>query len=974
VKPAPLPADEAGRLAALRRYGILDTPREAAFDDLAFLAAQSCAAPIALVAFVDAEREWIKASVGVGALEVPRDETFCAHAILGAGTMVVSDVRRDERFADNPFVVGRPGVRFYAGAPLLTPEGHAIGTICVFDVVARELSQAQGRALSALARMTAQQLELRLHVGEGTADVAEAMAERRRIRRRLEETVSLLSSTLEATTDGILVVDPAGRIVRSNRRFAELWRIPEEILASGDDDGAIAFVLDQLADPDAFLAKVRELYDDPEAESEDILRFRDGRVFERYSRPHRIGAECVGRVWSFRDVTRRHRGEAATLAAYRISQAAHSVERLEDLYRAIHEAIRELIPADNFYIALLDRGTETVSFPYFVDQIDPPPAPRPPGRGLTELVLRTGRPRLFAAGGEFDELVAAGEVELVGAPSIDWLGVPLQSDGETFGAVVVQSYTEGVRYRPEDLDLLAFVAAQVAMAIRRKQAEEALVERETRLRIMLSQTPAVLWSTDRDLRFTSSEGSGLAELGLEPGEAVGRTLYDFFSSEEEGLPWITAHRRALDGASETFELPWAERHFAAHVEPLRNADGSVVGAAGVAVDITQRWRLEEQLRQSLKMEAIGRLAGGVAHDFNNLLTSILGYSDLVLGRLPQGDANRNDVEQVRIAGERAASLTQQLLAFSRRQVLEPKTLALNTLVSEAGQMLRRLIGEDVVLDLDLDPAAGSIRADASQILQVVMNLAVNARDAMPRGGRLQIATTRTDLAAARHLRQFAIPAGSYARLSVIDTGSGMDEATLSHVFEPFFTTKAKGHGTGLGLATVYGIVKQSSGYILVESQPNAGARFDLFFPRVAEAPESAAETVASGPRQEGSPTVLLVEDEEGLRALAAKVLAANGYRVLEAADAAEAFEVDQRHEGRVDLLLTDVVMPGLSGRELADRLLARRPDMRVLYVSGYPEETLGQENVIVEGTAFLQKPFTPSTLIRKIESVLATEA
>ena len=973
MKPAPFPADEAGRLAALRRYGILDTAPEAAFDDLAFLAAQSCAAPIAMVAFVDAEREWVKAAIGVATGEIPRDDTFCAHAILGMGTMVVPDVLRDDRFADNPFVVGLPGVRFYAGAPLLTPEGRAIGTLCVFDFVARELSEDQHRALSALARLTVLQLELRLHLGDEPGDVAGAMAERRRIRGRLEETVSLLSSTLESTTDGILVVDREGRIVRSNRRFAELWRIPEEVLASGDDGRAIAFVLDQLADPDAFVAKVQELYEDPGAESEDVLRFRDGRVFERYSRPHRIGEECVGRVWSFRDVTRRHRGEAATLAAYRISQAAHSVERLEDLYRAIHEAIRELIPADNFYIALFDRQTETLGFPYFVDQLDSPPASKPLGRGLTELVLRTGEPRLVAAE-DFERLVVAGEVVSIGSPSIDWLGAPLESDGETFGAVVVQSYTEGVRYRPEDLDLLAFVSTQIAMAIRRKQAEAALVERETRLRIMLSQMPAVLWSVDLDLRFTSSEGSGLAELGLEPSEAVGRTLYDFFATEDEEFPWIAAHRRALAGASETFELPWAERHFAAHVEPLRDGDGAIVGAVGVAVDITQRWQLEEQLRQSLKMEAIGRLAGGIAHDFNNLLTSILGYGDLVLGRLPEADVNRNDVEQIRVAGERAAALTQQLLAFSRRQVLEPKTLDLNTLVGEAGQMLRRLIGEDVVLELDLDPAAGSIRADSSQVLQVLMNLAVNARDAMPRGGRVQIATTRADLAAARHFPGFAIAAGSYARLSVADTGSGMDQETLSHIFEPFFTTKEKGRGTGLGLATVYGVVKQSAGYILVESRPDAGTRFDLYFPRVPEAPEGAAEAIEAEPRQEGSPTVLLVEDEEGLRALAAKVLTANGYSVLEAADAAEAFEVDERHEGRVDLLLTDVVMPGLSGRELAERLLVRRPGMRVLYVSGYPKETLGEQNVILEGTAFLQKPFTPGSLIRKVESVLATKA
>ncbi len=970
MQTAPLPPNEQQRLLALQRYQILDTGPEPIFDDLAFLAAQTCAAPVAFISFLDAERQWLKAGIGVDQRETPRQSSFCAHTILGRDLLVVRDTTGDPRFADNPFVCGPAALRFYAGAPLWSPDDFALGTVCVMDRVPRELSADQARGLEAIARQVVQQLELRRHLGHESADLARAIAEREQTRVELAGTVSLLSATIEATADGILVVDDAGRLVVSNQRFAELWGIPPEVLARGADAELLAYVLDRLRDPRGFLDRVKEIYARPDAESQtELIEFKDGRVFERESSPKRAGDRSIGRVWTFRDVTHRVRGERARNAAYRISEAAHSIPRLEEFYHSVHEAIGDLMPAENFYIALYDRRSDTLSFPYFVDKYDPPPAPRKLGRGLTEYVLRTGQPHLVSPE-EFDRLVARDEVVSIGAPSVDWLGVPLLFEGETFGALVVQSYAEGARFQPDDLDLLLFVSTQIAMAIRRKQAETVLIESEARARLLMDQLPAVLWATDLDLRFTSSEGSGLAALGLRPGEAVGRTLEEFFGTHDEEFPAIAAHRQAARGESVTYEQSWQERRFLTHVEPLRRADGEIAGTIGMAVDVTEQRMLEEQLRQSLKMEAIGRLAGGVAHDFNNLLTSILGYSGLALDRLAADDPVRSEIREIQSAGEQAAALTQQLLAFSRRQVIEPRALDLNSLVRDAGRMLRRLIGEDITLKLELDPDLGPIRADASQIHQVVINLAVNARDAMPGGGSLRIGTRRLELAESRRHGLFTIPPGLYALLTVIDSGAGMDEETKAHIFEPFFTTKAKEQGTGLGLATVYGIVKQSAGFILVESEPAAGTRFEIFFPCVSEVPLAEMQPAEPARRRLVSETILVVEDEAALRSLAARVLEGRGFRVLTAADGVAALELESGHEGPIDLLMTDVVMPGMSGSQLAERLLERRPGLKVLYVSGYPEERLGAQNILRAGAAFLQKPFSPSLLASRIEQLL----
>ncbi len=402
---------------------------------------------------------------------------------------------------------------------------------------------------------------------------------------------------------------------------------------------------------------------------------------------------------------------------------------------------------------------------------------------------------------------------------------------------------------------------------------------------------------------------------------------------------------------------------------VRDEKGRAVRIVGLIENVTELKLLEAELRQSQKMEAIGRLAGGVAHDFNNLLTTILGYAELLMGSLGDGP-EREEVSEIQKAGERASRLTQQLLAFSRKQIVEPRVLNLNAIVADTEKMLRRVIGEDILLETRLDPSIAPIRADRGQLDQVLMNIAVNARDAMEQGGRLTIATSNARLDERFARDHPGARAGPYVLISIADTGCGMGEDTLKRVFEPFFTTKPPTKGTGLGMATVYGIVKQSGGYIWIDSQRGEGTTVSIWFPQAdGETTHSGAKSRALPPLG-GSETVMLVEDEDGVRKLVRGVLQSHGYTVLEASDASVALRIAKETESPIDLLLTDVVMPGMSGRELADRLLRERPQTRLLYVSGYTEDTILLHGVRTSGTAFLCKPFPPDVLLRRVREVL----
>jgi PAS domain S-box-containing protein len=705
-------------------------------------------------------------------------------------------------------------------------------------------------------------------------------------------------------------------------------------------------------------------------------------------------------------------------------------------------------------------------------------------------------------------------------------------------------------------------------------AEEALWESEARLKLLLEQIPAILWTTDRELRSTMSQGAGLATLGLQPNQLAGRTLFDYFQTTDRQYPPIAAHIRALAGESVDYASEWGGRSFEAHVRPLRDSDGEIVGTLGMSLDVTDRKRLEaadrertdalrrseerhrdlyekeravreqgerlraataalgstldlgellavilrelrgvvpydtasvqefrggcmeviaghgfstldgiigarfdvaannpnrevfrtrrpvvvdnapaafdvfaagahvktpvkswigipllfhdrvigmlsvdkneagfysaeharmaeafaapaavaienarlyaaaraeveerkrveDQFRQSQKMEAVGRLAGGIAHDFNNLLGVILGYTEIATGKLEAGHPALPKLDEVRAAADRAASLTRQLLAFSRKQVLVPEVLDLGDVVNDLSVMLRRVIGEDVELATLVHGPLGRVRADRGQVEQAIVNLAINARDAMPGGGKLLIEASEFALAPADAATHPLLETGRYVVLAVSDTGTGMTAEVASQIFEPFFTTKEPGRGTGLGLSMVYGFLEQSGGRVTVDTRIDRGTTFRMYFPRLDdEARAPAAAAVATAAPEGGTETVLLAEDAGALREMIAEILASSGYRVLEAATGERALEVAKAHEGPIHLLLTDVVMPGMNGAELAAAVGVLRPESRILYMSGYTDDAVVHRGVLSEGASLLQKPFASTGLLHKVREVL----
>jgi PAS domain S-box-containing protein len=511
----------------------------------------------------------------------------------------------------------------------------------------------------------------------------------------------------------------------------------------------------------------------------------------------------------------------------------------------------------------------------------------------------------------------------------------------------------------------------------RRQATATLLEREELLRGLIAHIPCGVFWKDRNSVYLGCNDQFAQDHGLaSAAEVVGRTDADLGGDPADVKLYLAGDRQVmvtgepLLNVEEALTRPGGRKAVVlASKAPLGDATGAAVGVLGVYLDITEHKRLEDHLRQSQKMDAVGQLAGGVAHDFNNLLTVITGYGDLALASLPTDHPARAQVAEMVAAGQRAATLTRQLLAFSRKQVLAPKVFDLNRVVAETEKMLRRVIGEDIALATALQPGVGHVRADPGQIEQVVLNLALNARDAMPTGGRLTIETRDVELDESYARTNSEVRPGRYVLLAVSDTGCGMTEEVKRHVFEPFFTTKGPGKGTGLGLATVYGVVKQSGGSVKVYSESGVGTTFKVYLPRV-ELPVTVGQSTPPQFLPRGAETVLVAEDDAGVRGLTCLALRGFGYEVLEAGNGEDAVQVLDAHPGPIHLLLTDVVMPGMGGRVLAERVAARHPEARVLYVSGYTDDAVVRHGILEEQVEFLAKPFTPLVLACKVRNVL----
>ena len=780
----------------------------------------------------------------------------------------------------------------------------------------------------------------------------------------------------------------------------------------------------------------------------------------------------------------------AQACVYRISEAARRVDDLSEFFRSVHESLQAVLPARNFYIALHDEVSGLLSFPYFADERDPTPAPKPPGRGLTELVLRTRQP-LLATPEVFDRLVRAGEVELIATNSVDWLGVPLVAGGEAIGVVVIQTYDPVVRLGSDEQELFVYLSEQIAAAIETRRAEAALRQSEAQLRMTIEQVPAVLWTTNTELRFTSSLGAGLSALGLLPNQVAGMRLEDYLGADSVA---IGLHRRALAGESVSYEYEIAGRTFAAHVEPLRRGAEPPAGTIGLAVDVTEEkrarglvesqaryfrslienahdgisvidadgvirfeapsverllgygaeelvglgvdhllhaedaeatlrarqdllagrvplvrrevrlrhrdgtWRTleqvsrcfvgedgrphvivnsrdvterlaaEEALRRASKEESLAVLAGGVAHDFNNLLAAILGHTALALAKLGPKSRARRHLEKAASTVERASALTRQMLGYSGRGHFVVRPTDLGALVRENLPLLEVTLPKSVRLESRLSPAVPLVDADVGQMQQVLMNLVINAAEAIgERGGTVRVSTDMQEVGAEQGGRWAVsgqpLAPGPYVALEVRDDGPGMDAETQKRIFEPFYSTKFTGRG--LGLAAVLGVMRGHRGGLSVESELAHGTVFRLFF-----APSSATSRDAlSAPttRGQGPVTLLLIDDEEVVRDMVSEVLGFEGIDVVCAEDGAKGVELFRQRRTETDVVLLDLSMPGLSGEETFHRLVKIDPDVSVILSSGYDHVEATRRFGGREPSGFIQKPYRPKELLAEIE-------
>jgi two-component system cell cycle sensor histidine kinase/response regulator CckA len=672
--------------------------------------------------------------------------------------------------------------------------------------------------------------------------------------------------------------------------------------------------------------------------------------------------------------------------------------RISDIYHAFARHAIRLLPYDRTSITLLEGDEMRVTYVAGEEDETMPVVGTTLSRktSIPGRVVAQGQPLLRHHIATNNHL--ADDEPLGGGGIQSSMIIPLRVKGQVIGTWNIGSRQTGL-YSPDDFDIAQSMADQLAIAIEnarlfgrakqeiaeRKRAEEALRESEAKYRTLIERMSEGLLQVDNDdvIQFVNDRFCEM--VGYSREELLGKAASELLLKDED-QEFIEEHLNTYETPDQyetrlkkkSGETIWVQ----VGVAPAVDADGQVIGSVRIHTDITERKRaeemrakLEEHLRQSQKMEAVGTLAGGIAHDFNNLLTAIMGYTGLVLDELTPDDARYNDIQGIQKTAQRAADLTRQLLAFARRQIVELRILNLNELILNMGKMLRRLIGENIELVTLPGPNLGLVKVDPGQFEQVLVNLAINARDAMPNGGKLTIETANVTLDLDYVQQHAEVIPGEYVMLAVSDNGIGMTEEVKSHIFEPFFTTKEVNRGTGLGLATCFGIIKQSDGHIWVYSEPGQGTTFKVYLPRIDEAETvSLFRHVESGDLPRGSETVLLVEDEAAVRDLAARMLRQQGYKLLEAANGHEALQlVQKRPDEKIHLVVTDVVMPQMGGKVLTDQLKSLRPDIKVLFTSGYTDKAVVHHDVLEPNIAFLQKPFSPQMLVRKVREVLDQE-
>ena len=922
------------RLAALHNTGLLETPEDERFDGLTRLAAQILDVPTVVISLVESERQYFKSvASSIGALPHgwnPLNATFCQHVVAKGDAFIVPDTEKE------PLAAGRQvRARAYAGVPLVNDDRQVLGALCAMDYQPRPWTARDIATLKALGSAVMSEIQRR---------VAERAAHDTQLRLVAERT--LAHSVQQQMPVGVVVAEvPSGRLVSVNAQMTEIFRtsfMPASDLHSyhewvgfhsnGTPYSALEWPLARTV-----IAK------EPVRGEEIRIQRGDGTDgFIRMSSAPVVDADgkVVAAVAIVVDITDQRTAERA---------ARSTDERLRFVAKATTDVIWDWDLKTNALV--WNDSVETVfghrqhqiypEIEWWYDHLHPEDRQRVIA-GIHGVLDHGGsnwtdQYRYQRADGTYANVLDRAYV------ARDNIGAPMRMIGAMTDVTERTRSEAAIRFQ-----------AQLLNAV-----QQAVVATDP-------EGIVIFWN-----KFAENLYGWTAE------EAVGKTIEELTPS-----PFLREHgaeivQRGAVGESWTGEFLVQGKSGKAFpalftTSPVLDDRSRTLGFVRVSIDLTERRNLEEQFRQSQKMDAVGRLAGGIAHDFNNLLTVIRLNTEIIIESFDPTDPRSDDIKQIRSAAERASSLTRQLLAFSRKQILQPRVLDMNSVVGTVEPMLRRLIGEDITITSQCI-ARGYVVADPGQLEQVLVNLIVNARDAMPQGGRISIETNNVELDDNYTSEHAPVVPGHYVLLAVGDTGVGMNRETREHAFDPFFTTKEAGKGTGLGLATVYGIVKQSGGYVWIYSEPGHGTSVKLYFPEVSAAAAfgpSAELQTATRSAKRGSETILLVEDEEAVRGLACRILEKQGYRVIPAQHGRDAMEIATREQGQIDLVLTDVVMPGMNGRGLVERLSGIRPSIKSLYMSGYTDDDIIRRGFIEPRKSFLQKPFTSDALLQTVRKVL----
>jgi PAS domain S-box-containing protein len=921
------------RLAALHNTGLLDTPEDERFDGFTRLAAQILGVPTVVISLVEAERQYFKSvASSIGALPHgwnPLNATFCQDVVAKGEVLSVPDTEKE------PLVAGRQvRAKAYLGVPLVNDDKQVLGTLCAMDYQPRAWSARDVDTLKALGAAVMSEIQRR---------VAERAAHDTQLRLVAERT--LAHSVQQQMPVGVVVAEvPSGRLVSVNAQMTEIFRTaftPAPDLNSYSEWVGFHSNGTRYTSLEWPLARTVTTRESVRGEEIRIQRGDGTDGFIRMSSAPVVDAngKVVAAVAIVVDVTDQRKAERAVKS---------TDERLRFVAKATTDVIWDWDITTNALV--WNDSVETV-FGHKQHQIYPE--------------IQWWYDHLHP---EDRERVIAGVQAVLKDGSTSWSDqYRYQRVDGTYANVVDRGYIA------RDHTGMALRVIGAMTDVTERTRSEAAIRFQAQL---LNAVQQAVVATDPEgvVIFWNKFAENL--YGWTAEDAVGGSIEELTPS-----PFLRDHgaeivERGAAGESWTGEFLVQGKSGKAFpalltTSPVLDEKGRVLGFVRVSIDLTERRNLEEQFRQSQKMDAVGRLAGGIAHDFNNLLTVIRLNTEIILDSFDASDPRSDDVKQIKSAAERASSLTRQLLAFSRKQILQPRVLDMNSVVGTVEPMLRRLIGEDITITSHCG-ARGYVVADPGQLEQILVNLVVNARDAMPQGGRISIETKNVELDENYTSEHAPVVAGRYVMLAVTDTGVGMNADTKEHAFDPFFTTKDPGKGTGLGLATVYGIVKQSGGYVWIYSEPEHGTALKLYFPEVSAAAAFASQeyqpTLKTPNR--GSETILLVEDEEAVRGLACRILERQGYRVISAQHGRDAMEIATKEPGQIDLVLTDVVMPGMNGRGLVERLSGIRPSIKSLYMSGYTDDDIIRRGFIEPSRSFLQKPFTSEALLETVRKVL----